>query len=349
MKKISNIKHLNYVEKLERQILLNLPLNRLPLKRHNELVSQAIAQLLRELKTKKIPFSPAIWVSTEWFCPDNVCGIAIPFYLFHPTLLKMEKEKIGFVEGETYPQLLKLLRHETGHAFENYYGTRSHPLRQKVFGKSNKKPYPSSYKPQLYSTNYIHHLGDGYAQSHPDEDFAETFATWLAFPKKNWQEKYKYKSKILTKLLAIENLVKEHKDMTPLKKCSFKPYEPIEKDKRFLKEYFLQKSRKYKFSVSNESKKMLLSTTPVSEKKRKNKLLDLYIKKHRPIILQKLAQTIGIHKYQISKIIKPLENELAKVADANLNSENEIVNYLLDLTTVEILEGLHKKRDRIYL
>ena len=33
------------------------------------------------------------------------------------------------------------------------------------------------------------HLDSWYAQSHPDEDFAETFAVWLT-PDSNWRERY---------------------------------------------------------------------------------------------------------------------------------------------------------------
>ena len=33
------------------------------------------------------------------------------------------------------------------------------------------------------------HLDPWYAQSHPDEDFAETFAVWLT-PQSNWEQRY---------------------------------------------------------------------------------------------------------------------------------------------------------------
>ena len=336
------------MERLERQILLQLPLNRLPLQRTNPYIKRAIGQLKRELKRRGLTFVPHIWISNDWFCPDGVCGFAIPFYLFHETLLKMEREKMGYAEGENYSQLLKLLRHETGHAFENYYGARSHPLRRKFFGLSHSHEYPASYQPVLFSSHYIHHLGEGYAQSHPDEDFAETFATWLAMPKMEWSKKYRQKKSILRKLEAIEKIVKDCQTRAPLKRCSYKEFEPVDKDKRTLQEYFQEKTRRLKPSASQESKRILKSLA--SERgARKSVSLHALMQKNREKIVNELSHNLGVYKYQAEKMIKPLEREIKLSQLLSHRSEGEVVKNLFDAATVEALEAIRLKKDRFYL
>ena len=43
-----------------------------------------LAELQSELDARGITFQPHFWLSAEWFSPDGVPGVAIPFYLAHP-------------------------------------------------------------------------------------------------------------------------------------------------------------------------------------------------------------------------------------------------------------------------
>ena len=123
-------------------------------------------------------FRPHFWLSDEWFCPDGVPGIAIPFYLAHPRLARLEQHQMLEVEGGTHEWCAKILRHEAGHAIENAYRAAPAPRRQRLFGRSSQR-YPEHYTARPYSKSFVVHLDAWYAQSHPDEDFAETFAVWL--------------------------------------------------------------------------------------------------------------------------------------------------------------------------
>ena len=64
---------------------------------------------------------PHAWLSDEWFSPDNTPGIAIPFYLAHPRLMRLERRQILEVEGGTASECLRILRHETGHVVQHAY------------------------------------------------------------------------------------------------------------------------------------------------------------------------------------------------------------------------------------
>ena len=132
-----------------------------------------LAELYRELRKKGIAIKPHAWISDEWFSPDNTPGIAIPFYLTHPRLMRLERKKIIDVEGGSIEECMRILRHEAGHVMQHAY--RLHQRRQwrELFGPSS-TPYPKHYTPNSRSKRYVRHLRLWYAQSHPDEDFAET-------------------------------------------------------------------------------------------------------------------------------------------------------------------------------
>ena len=145
-----------------------------------------IEQLRTELSARGLSrFEPHFWLSAEWFSPDGVPGVAIPFYLAHPRLEKLERTEMLEVEGGTPDWCMKILRHEAGHAIDNAYRLRNRLRRQRVFGPSYMQ-YPDYYTPKPYSKSYVLHLDSWYAQSHPDEDFAETFAVWLT-PDADWR------------------------------------------------------------------------------------------------------------------------------------------------------------------
>jgi len=129
-----------------------------------------------------------VWLADEWFSPDGVPGIAIPFYLAHPRLLALERRITHEAEGSNINWLMRLLRHEAGHAFDNAYRLRRRARWRAVFGPAS-QPYRAWYRARPASRHHVQHLGDWYAQSHPAEDFAETFATWLQ-PRSAWRHRY---------------------------------------------------------------------------------------------------------------------------------------------------------------
>jgi hypothetical protein len=147
-----------------------------------------VDRLHQELARSGLSFRPYVWLSTDWFTPEGSTGFAIPFYLAHPRLVRLEHAQMLEAEGSTHEQCMKLLRHEAGHALDN-----AHRLHRRVdwratFGKYS-EPYRLDYHARPNSKDHVQHLGFWYAQSHPAEDYAETFAVWLA-PQSRWQETY---------------------------------------------------------------------------------------------------------------------------------------------------------------
>ncbi|MDC0707264.1 putative zinc-binding metallopeptidase [Stigmatella sp. ncwal1] len=158
---------------------LKLHLQGTPLERH-------IQQLYAELEAKGISFRPECYLSDQWGCPSGVPVIGLPFYLADPRLHTLEAELGG--DAETDHDILMYLRHEAGHAFNYAYRLYDTEEWRKVFGDYS-KPYQDDYKPRPFSRKYVAHISGWYAQKHPDEDFAETFAVWLT-PGMDWAKRY---------------------------------------------------------------------------------------------------------------------------------------------------------------
>jgi len=192
--------------------LLDLRLCDLDISLEKSEVQGAIDQLFDELTARNIRFRPYFWLSDEFFCPDGVPGIAIPFYLAHPRLARLELNQMLEVEGGTREWCLRILRHEVGHALENAYLVRRRRRRQALFGTTS-VPYPESYTARPYSRSYVVNLDAWYAQSHPDEDFAETFAVWLN-PESSWAERYAGWP-ALKKLQYVDELMRELSPKAP--------------------------------------------------------------------------------------------------------------------------------------
>jgi hypothetical protein len=141
-----------------------------------------------ELERRGLVFRPHMWLAEEWFSPDGIPGIAVPFYLAHPRLTRLERRMMRQVEGGNSNWMMRILRHEVGHAIDTAYRLRRRARWRELFGPPS-LPYPKSYRARPGSRSFVRHLGEWYAQSHPTEDFAETFAVWLK-PRSDWRRTY---------------------------------------------------------------------------------------------------------------------------------------------------------------
>jgi hypothetical protein len=175
-------------EHLDDAALLRLRFRDLRLRVEDSLVQPDVEQLYARLERRGIRFRPHVWLSTDWFSPDGVPGIAVPFFVAHPRLRRLERRMTGDAEGGARKWRQRILRHEAGHAIDTAYGLRRRADWRSVFGRAS-KPYPRDYNVRPGSRRYVLHLGHWYAQSHPTEDFAETFAVWLQ-PKARWRREY---------------------------------------------------------------------------------------------------------------------------------------------------------------
>lgn len=192
-----------------------------------------IGRVYRELDAAGIRFRPKCYLADEWGCPTGVPVVGIPFYLADPQLARIEGELTGF-EAESEAEILMYLRHETGHAFNYAYRLYLDPEWTRTFG-SFRRPYPEEYRPEPFSDRFVRHIPGWYAQRHPDEDFAETFAVWLT-PKSDWQTLYAG-TPAMEKLLYVERVARQYGPQEPLVTDEYFD-EPVERLRETLAEWY---------------------------------------------------------------------------------------------------------------
>jgi hypothetical protein len=193
-------------EHLDDAALLRVRFCDLRLKLAASPVHADLLHLRATLERRGVRFAPHFWFSTEWFSPDGVPGIAVPFYLGHPRLLRLERRMMGEAEGSNRPWRRRLLRHELGHAVDTAFGLRRRRDWRQIFGSAGAR-YARDYAVRPTSKDHVLHLEHWYAQSHPTEDFAETFAVWLS-PKARWRAEYA-DWPALAKLEFVDRLMSE--------------------------------------------------------------------------------------------------------------------------------------------
>jgi hypothetical protein len=173
-----------------------------------------IAQLYAELDARGLPLHPDCYLGDEWFSPVPTPAIAIPFYLAHPRLAQLELNQMLDVEGGHPEECQRLLRHECGHAYDHAWRFSSRPKWRTIFGRPDAAYSPEHYRPRPYSKSFVRHLPNWYAQAHPEEDFAETFAVWLASSREDWRRRYRG-WKALQKLEYVDRLMEEARRKPP--------------------------------------------------------------------------------------------------------------------------------------
>src|SRR5450631_3141354 len=241
-------------ETLSDDQLLSLRFCDLKLKVQGTELDDAISRLYRELALKGIRFRPHCWLAQEWFSPDGIPGIAIPFYLAHRRLMSIERRFMREVEGGNRNWLMRILRHEAGHAIDSAYRLRRRRRWREVFGPAS-LPYPDTYRPRPGSRRFVQHLGAWYAQAHPTEDFAETFAVWLK-PNSTWRREY-VGWPAFAKLEYIGGLAAEIGDAAP-KVTDRSRIEDIADESRTLRQHYERKLARYRMPRRSAADELLL-------------------------------------------------------------------------------------------
>ena len=308
-------------------------------------LAERIQQACGELRARGIRFRPHFWLSDDWFTPDGVPGVAIPFYLAHPRLAQLERAKMLEVEGGTPESCLRILRHEVGHAIDNAYRLRLRRRRLRLFGKSS-QPYPEHYAPRPYSRSYVIHLDAWYAQSHPDEDFAETFAVWLS-PDSMWRKRYAG-WRALTKLEYMAELMR---DITS-KKASVttrRQVDPLSRLRKTLGTHYREKRERYQVDYPtfyDRDLRRLFSDAPEFAD---NMPAASFLSLRRKDIRRTVARWTGAYQYLVDQVLAEV---IQRCRDLNLRlskPEQETAFEFTVLLTVQTMNHLHTGRHRLSL
>lgn len=304
-----------------------------------------LKQLSTELEGHRIQFRPHVWISNEWFTPDGVPGIAIPFYLAHPRLAKLELHQMLEVEGGTPEWCMRILRHETGHAIENAYRIRRRRQRRALFGKSS-QPYPTYYTPKPYSKSFVLHLDLWYAQSHPDEDFAETFAVWLT-PGSMWKERFAGWP-ALKKLEYVDHVMNELSGLPP-PVTSTECVDPLSDLRTTLREHYRAKREHYGLEHPDFYDRDLRRLFSDAPQFKVNATAAAFLKRIRKGVRRQVANWTGAYQYTIDQV---LEAMIVRCRELDLHLAVPEEQAKLDFTvllTVQTMNFLHSGRHRVAL
>lgn len=325
--------------------LLDVRMADLPLRIEGSVVEPWIAELRGELAERGLDFPLHFYLSDEWFTPDGRSAIAIPFYMAHPRLMKLEETQMLEVEGGDHDWCLRILRHETGHAIDNAYRLRRRRTRREVFGSSSKE-YPEFYTPKPYSKGFVLHLDAWYAQSHPDEDFAETFAVWLT-PGSDWAQRYAG-WKALRKLEYMDALMTGLRGR-PAPVVAVDEVEPLAGVQKTVRQHYRHKRRYYGVDYPNFYDRDLRRIFSDAPEFAGNMTAARFLGRLRRQVRQVVASWTGIYQYTIDQV---LEEMIARCRELKLRlavPEDQARQEFTVLLTVQAMNYLHSGGHRLFL
>jgi hypothetical protein len=268
-----------------------------------------IAQLYEELGARGLVFRPACYLGDEWFSPAGVPAIAIPFYLAHPRLKTLELHQTLEVEGGTPHWCQQLLRHESGHAIDHAYRFSSRENWRAVFGSPETEYAPETYQPRPYSKSFVRHLPNWYAQAHPDEDFAETFAVWLSMVPEEWRHHYAG-WKALEKLEFVDALMAEAKSPPP-KGPRGRRISEAGKLKKTLARYYAERRKLYAedFPDFYDADLRVLFENGEPNGERASQVM----RRSRAALVASIVRWTGQHKYTVDMLVRKLIQRCQKL------------------------------------
>jgi putative zinc-binding metallo-peptidase len=308
-------------------------------------LERRIDKLYKELESREIPFRPHCWLSDEWFSPDGVPGIAIPFYLAHPRLARLERRQVLEVEGGTEEWCMRILRHEAGHALDTAYGLHRRRRWREAFGKYS-EPYPDYYNPRPYSKSFVVHLDSWYAQSHPAEDFAETFAVWLK-PRSGWKSHYRGWP-AMKKLEYVDQAIQDIIGKKPTNTCR-QHVAGLRQTSKTLGEHYREKRGRYGLDHPNFHDRDLRRVFSNDPECADFPAAATYLRKIRPELRRLVAHWTGEYQYTIDQVLGEMIESCRQLKLRVDRTEESVRRDMLVMLTVQTMNYLHAGHHRVAL
>jgi hypothetical protein len=313
--------------------LLLTPLSRLPVSTGDGPAGAAIGILREELKRLKLErIQPNFYLSTGYGTVEGTTNIAVGFYDASPLIRELHKEYRRWLY--TPEEILATLRHEIGHAF-----CYAHKLyRRKDFRETfnvrghffHTYPVTNRYveRANPWSRDYVNPSGDHYAQKHPDDDFAETFAEWFT-SRRAWRKKYRRFPGALKKLDYVDRLVHELRRKEPeLVNDPNLLDEPISEMPvtlaRFLKATNIQRYRKGATGYIDGDLRRLFQKPPGRIDLRKNYLsAEEYLRENRPYLTKHVLAAQKIDPLTLKDLLDKCQHRAKELRLAVHRRERE--------------------------
>ncbi len=321
-------------EHLSEEDLLKVRISDLRLRVKGSELAIRVAQLHDEIAAKGLSMKPACYLSDEWQCPDGEAAIGIPFYLAHPRLKALEFRMMFEVEGGTPTWCMKLLRHEAGHAFDHAYHLSRRADWRRVFGSPRTRYNPYFYQVDPESKHHVRNVPANYAQCHPVEDFAETFAVWLN-PGSQWKTRYQGWPAI-RKLRYVDRLMREVAKKRPPRRRPVLHAEARTMQST-LKSYYERKFRLYQLGDLSFTNRQLREIFRVSRSESPRHPASGFVRKYKKRLVEAIALWSGERPSQIESVV----TSVARLCDEHrlvvkLSPEETILRLSTFVTTLVV-------------
>ncbi|HYM35238.1 MAG TPA: putative zinc-binding metallopeptidase, partial [Steroidobacteraceae bacterium] len=272
-------------------------------------------------------------------------GFAIPFFLAHPRLARLERKMMREVEGGNTNWLMRILRHETGHAIDNAYRLRRRQDWRKTFGPAS-RPYPKTYRPQPASKKFVLHLGQWYAQTHPTEDFAETFAVWLQ-PHSRWRTNYTMWP-ALKKLQYVDELL-DQLAHAKQKNHTREAIDPLSKNTRTLREHYRRELARYTIERTEAYDRRLLRVFARRTQAPRNASASALLRGERRHCVRALTKDVRIHSYLVHNTLRAIIERCRALDLVARGSRRECRRAVLRLVEHIVFDTMHRHRQQYAL
>ena len=325
--------------------LLQLRLKDLKVTVEGTWLERRLEDLYDELDQRGLRIRPHAWISSEWFSPQDTPGIAIPFYLAHPRLMRLERKMMIDVEGGTVADCMRILRHEAGHVVQHAYQLQRRRRWQELFGRSSTR-YPKYYRPNPASRRHVHHLPMWYAQSHPDEDFAETFAVWLT-PRSNWRKRY-VGWPALKKLQYVDELMAEVAAQKPLLTRRFR-VDPLSRLTQTLADHYAKKQAHYAVDHAKFYDRDLRRLFSDHPKHRRSPTAATFLRRNRAKIRQIVSKWTGEYQLTLDAVFDDVIGRCRELELRAAGSERQLRMDFVVFLTAKTVHSLYSPSRRQWL
>jgi hypothetical protein len=333
------------LEDTDDQALLASRLRDLPVRIEGTLIERRVQRLHRELQARDIVALPHVYLSEEFFTPDGMLGFAVPFYLAHPRLMQLERSQMLEVEGAGESECRRIFRHEAGHALDEAYRLCERSRYAELFGDPA-QPYPASYMPRVESREHVINLASWYAQAHPVEDFAETFAVWLN-PYIDWHADYAHWP-ALRKLEYVDRLMREIAGKPPLISDKTE-VEPLRAIRRTLGTHYAKKREYFAWSWSANYDQELRRIFPEGSDVADAPPATRYLRRVRSQLRTLIADGTGVHAYAVDQLLRQMIARAQKL-DLRVTGPHQLtIERLLVMLTMQTAGVLHKGVPKVAL
>jgi hypothetical protein len=333
------------LETADDQTLLATRLRDLPVRIEGTLIERRVRRLHRELEAREIAALPHVYLSEEFFNAEGMVGFAVPFYLAHPRLMQLERRQMLEVEGAGESECRRIFRHEAGHALDEAYRFHERAGYAELFGDPA-QPYPASYTPRVESREHVINLASWYAQAHPVEDFAETFAVWLN-PYTDWRADYAHWPAV-RKLEYVDKLMREIAGKPPLISGKTE-IEPLRTIQRTLGAHYTEKREYFAWSWPANYDQDLRRIFSEGSDDPEAPPASRYLRRVRTQLRTLIADGTGVHAYAIDQLLRQMIAR-AQELDLHVTDPHQVtIERLLVMLTMQTAGVLHKGVPKVAL